>query len=184
MAIRSELILDGITNPITVHICNVNINQPVDASNRPNSSPRAGIIRLTISRVTLHHLREWAIDPNMRKGGEVRYVTDSGNSQTSILFHDAYCIDYSERFNSVNTESLTVDLTISAHRILFGGDLRIVNAWPGIVTPQLLQVTMLIQVMLISHIQNLVVRLVVLRVVVPLLMMVLSCIQLKFNIYA
>lgn len=135
MAIRSELILDGITNPITVHICNVNINQPIDASNRPNSSPRAGIIRLTISRVTLHHLREWAIDPNMRKGGEVRYITDSGNSQTSILFHDAYCIDYSERFNSVNTESLTVDLTISAHRILFGGNLRIVNSWPGIVTP-------------------------------------------------
>jgi len=135
MAIRSELVIDGVNEPITVHICNININQPIDNNNRPNSMPRAGIIRLTVSRVSLHSLREWAVDPNMRKGGELRYVSDAGRTTTSVLFYDAYCIDYTERFNSTSAETLTVDLVISAHRILFGGTLRVANAWPGIVIP-------------------------------------------------
>ena len=135
MAIRSELVIDGVNQPITVHICNININQRIDNNNRPNSMPRAGIIRLTVSRVSLHSLREWAVDPNMRKGGELRYVNDAGRTTTSVLFYDAYCIDYTERFNSTSAETLTVDLVISAHRILFGGTLRVANAWPGIVIP-------------------------------------------------
>jgi hypothetical protein len=135
MAIRSELVIDGVNTPITIHICNININQPIDNNNRPNSMPRAGIIRMTVTRVSLHSLREWAVDPNMRKGGEIRYINDAGRTTTSVLFYDAYCIDYTERFNSTSSETLTVDLVISAHRILFGGTLRVTNAWPGIVAP-------------------------------------------------
>lgn len=113
------------------------LNQRINSENgRPVSIAKGGVLHLTVETSNNTKLLEWMLDPSMTKSGTIQ-IDDraiDGKSMRTIEFDDAYCVNYNEVFNAVNSQPMISELVLSARRLNFSAgstSLMLENEWPG-----------------------------------------------------
>ena len=107
--------------------------QQVDGAGRPTSIPKGGVLHFTLESSSDIKVIEWMLSPTMTKSGSMIFSKreSEGGSMRSMYFNDAYCVNYHEEFDAVNTQPMYFEITLSARLINFGGSLQLENQWPG-----------------------------------------------------
>ena len=113
------------------------LNQRINPENgRPTSIAKGGILHATVETSNNTKLLEWMLDPSMVKNGTIQ-IDDraiDGKSMRTIEFNDAFCVNYNEVFNAVNSQPMISELIISARCLNFSAgstSLMLQNEWPG-----------------------------------------------------
>ncbi len=100
---------------------NLRINQQTDRSGRPVSNPEGGRITALVESTSEIDFFEWIASPDMVKSGKISFQRrDNTSSLKTFEFKDAYCIDYSEDFDSEGTSPMKIKVTLSAKKIKCG----------------------------------------------------------------
>lgn len=101
--------------------CDYNLRQEVDATGRPSSVTRGGRIRMTVESSAETDLFEWMCNNFERKDGTITFFkADSEGTLKELNFKEGYLIEFEERFDSVGSNPMTINLTISAKEITMG----------------------------------------------------------------
>ena len=130
MSFQGKLEIDG--KPFNLIKFNLGLNQSIDQHNRPNATSRGGVFSITIESSNNNAMLEWMISPSMMKNGTITFSRrDNASSMRTVRFTDAFCVNYTEHFDAVNEHPMSIDLTVSARVLDFGGSLTITNNWPG-----------------------------------------------------
>ena len=107
------------------------ITQMMDLHNRPNGSPKGGLIQLTIETGSDNLLLEWALKHSMIKDGKIIfYRRDANSKMKSVEFKDAFCVYLKEIFTADGKNPMVTRLTISARELKISNQ-SIKNAWAG-----------------------------------------------------
>ena len=115
---------------INVLQCAFRFRQFMDATGKPTTLPRGGIIRLLLENDGRTGLFEWMIGSIHIKSGAITfYKYDSMASLRTLSFQDAHCVEYYEHFDQQAEHPMQVQLTISAHVIRLN-DATFINNWP------------------------------------------------------
>ncbi|WP_460935653.1 type VI secretion system tube protein TssD [Spirosoma humi] len=102
--------------------CNYSFGQSTDDKGRPASNVQGGNIFVQIAAHDQDDLMGWMVDPYKKTNGSITFKRiDQDSTFKEIQFEDAYCVGYSESFNSTNSSAMTVSLNISARKITVGG---------------------------------------------------------------
>ncbi|PSL27439.1 type VI secretion system tube protein TssD [Dyadobacter jiangsuensis] len=109
----------------------LDINQAVDSLGRPASMTRGGKITVEFNSTNDFLVAEWMVEPTMRMDGNIRFMNlDSRSTLKEIVFSNAYCIDFHERFDGTdNSSQMVTIITISPEKINVGG-IELDNKWP------------------------------------------------------
>ncbi len=128
MSFLSKLHLDG--EEFNILQCEFSIEQSVDESNRPCARPKGGVIEMLIESNTKLDFFEWSISSSATKNGEISFSRrDNISTLKKLQFNEAYCIKYTEKFNSTDNEPLKIFLRISAKELVMRGT-TLTNNWP------------------------------------------------------
>lgn len=129
MSFLAKLELDG--EEINVLDCSFSFRQDMDYTGRPCSKPVGGRITLLIESTSKTDFLEWMISPTITKKGKITfYRRDNMSSLKNVEFSGAYCVEYSERFNSTDSQPLRTHLLLSAKEITVKGT-KFENNWPS-----------------------------------------------------
>ena len=102
--------------------CNFSFGQATDDKGRPASKVQAGNIFVQIITSDDTALIGWMIDPYKKTSGSIVFKKiDEDSTLKEVKFEDAYCVGYSESFNSTSASSMTISLNISARKIEISG---------------------------------------------------------------
>ena len=105
------------------------LSQDTDATGRPSSITRGGTITVSIEGNNGTELFEWMCNSFERKDGSVIFLKrDSDATLKELKFKEGYLVNFSENFNSVGNEPLSVTFTISAKEITMGSGTH-TNEW-------------------------------------------------------
>ena len=127
MSFKAVLDIDG--DQYRVLNCDYEFKQEVDATGRPSSTVRGGIIRVEIESTDDTSNFEWMCDSYMRKDGKIIFnKRDEDSKLKELEFKEAYLIGYREAFDNVGNGSMNETLTFSA-RIIKLGDGEHENEW-------------------------------------------------------
>ncbi len=128
MSFLAKLNIDG--EDFNILECDFGIKQNADESGRPSSKPKGGQIYLLIESNIKLDFFEWATSGSATKNGEiVFYRRDNISSLKKVEFKDAYCLEYKERFNAVDSQPLQIVLMLSAKELVMRGT-TFQNNWP------------------------------------------------------
>lgn len=128
MSFNAVLDIDG--NEYRVLHCDYEFDQEVDATGRPSSTTRGGIIKVQIESTDDTSIFMWMCDSYMRKDGKIVYQKRDEDAKLKELeFKQAYLVGYKESFDHVGTGSMIETLTFSARSIKMG-DGEHENEWP------------------------------------------------------
>jgi hypothetical protein len=101
--------------------CDYSLRQEVDATGRPSSVTRGGRIRMTVESTSETDLFEWMCNNFERKDGSVVfYKAESEGTLKELIFKEGYLIEFEERFDSIGSTPMIINLTISAKEITMG----------------------------------------------------------------
>lgn len=102
--------------------CNFSFGQATDDKGRPASNVQGGSIFVQIVTSDDTSLLGWMIDPHKKTNGSIVFKKiDEDSTLKEVKFEDAYCVGYSESFNSTSASAMTVSLNISARKIEISG---------------------------------------------------------------
>ena len=119
MSFKAVLDIDG--DQYRVLNCDYEFRQEVDATGRPSSTTRGGIIRVEIESTDDTSNFEWMCDSYMRKDGKITYnKRDEDSKLKELEFKEAYLVGYREAFDNVGDGSMTETLTFSARTVILG----------------------------------------------------------------
>lgn len=105
------------------------LKQETDATGRPSSITRGGMISMTIESTSDASLFEWMCNNFERKDGSIVFVKRDGDATLKELsFKEAYMVQYRENFNAVGDNPVTETFTISAREISMG-NAKFENEW-------------------------------------------------------
>ncbi|TPN81235.1 type VI secretion system tube protein TssD [Aquimarina algicola] len=128
MSFLSKLHIDG--EEFNVLEFEFSVEQSVDESNRPCARPKGGVIEMLIESNTKVDFFEWSKSSSATKDGRIEfYRRDNISSLKKLQFNEAYCIKYTEKFNSIDNEPLKIFLKISAKELTMRGT-TLTNNWP------------------------------------------------------
>ena len=128
MAFKAKFDCDGKTS--NVLNCSYSFHQNVDATGRPSSDVRGGMIHLTVESTEDTSVLEWMNDPHAFKDGKVTFFKrDQDSKMKELEFKSAACVEYSESFDANNANPMTMSFTISAKEITLGQATH-TNPWP------------------------------------------------------
>jgi len=128
MSFLSKLTIDGET--MNVLKCSFSFEQGADITGRPSQRPRGGQISVLIESTNKTDFLDWMISPNMIKDGEIIfYKRDNLSSLKTVVFKEAYCLNYHEDFDAVSDQPLKTRITISAKELKVK-DTTFKNNWP------------------------------------------------------
>ncbi len=100
---------------------NIRINQQTDRTGRPVSNPEGGKITAILESTSDTEFFDWVSSPDMLKSGKITFQRrDNTSSLKTFEFKDAYCIDYSEDFDSEGSSPMKIKITLSAQNIKCG----------------------------------------------------------------
>lgn len=129
MSFLAKLNLDG--EEFVVLKCHFKVNQATDHNGMPSSQPVGGKIQLVIESNVKLDFFDWSISSNATKDGEiVFYKRDNISSLKSVQFKEAYCTEYIEDFDAVDSQPLRTTITISAREVTMRGT-TLNNNWPS-----------------------------------------------------
>lgn len=102
--------------------CNFSFGQATDDKGRPASNVKGGSLFVQIVTSDDTALLGWMIDPHKKTSGSIVFKkVDEDSTLKEVKFEDAYCVGYSESFNSTSASAMTVSLNISARKIDVSG---------------------------------------------------------------
>jgi len=128
MSFLSKLTIDDET--MNVLKCSFSFEQGSDITGRPSQRPRGGQISVLIESTNKTDFLDWMISPNMVKDGEIIfYKRDNLSSLKTIIFKEAYCLNYEEDFDAVSDQPLKTKIVISAKELKVK-DTTFKNNWP------------------------------------------------------
>lgn len=120
MSFKATLKVEG--GEFDVLSCNFSFGQATDEKGKPASSVQGGSIFVQIVTSDDTSLLGWMIDPYKKTSGSIVFnKTDEDSTLKEVKFEDAYCVGYSESFNSTSASSMTVSLNISARKVDISG---------------------------------------------------------------
>ncbi len=128
MSFQADLSIDG---GITIRLlsCRYQVQRSVDQSGRPSSRAFGGTIQVSVESTNDTFLNEWMFEA-MCKQGKITFMKHDSNSKMKELsFKNGYIISLSESYESLGTNPMTIDFTISAEQITIGAATH-TNNWP------------------------------------------------------
>jgi hypothetical protein len=105
------------------------ISMPVDANSRPNGSPTAGTLNLTLESNSKNDIVEWTSNRQKKNGQITFYRRDSQSSLKTVAFNDGYCISMRETFDANSADPMRVTIRISAGEVKINNAATIKKPW-------------------------------------------------------
>jgi hypothetical protein len=101
--------------------CTFSFSQATDDLGRPSSDVRKGKITVDIVASADDSMLGWMVDPYKKVSGSIVFEQiDQASTLKEIKFDDAYCVGYSEHFNSTSSNPMTASVVISARKVTVG----------------------------------------------------------------
>ncbi|MBL3656760.1 type VI secretion system tube protein TssD [Fulvivirga sediminis] len=127
MSFKAKLKVGG--NEYNVLSCDYGLNQETDATGRPSSVTRGGMITIEVESTADTSLSDWMFNNfEMRDGSVVFLKRDTDATSKQLDFENAYAVKYKENFNSSGDNPMTETITLSA-RVIKVGNGEHVNEW-------------------------------------------------------
>ncbi|MFD2561092.1 type VI secretion system tube protein TssD [Aquimarina rubra] len=127
MSFKAKLKVGG--KEYNVLSCNYGLSQETDATGRPSSVTRGGMVTIEVESTADTSLSDWMFNNfEMRSGSIVFLKRDTEATAKELKFTDAYAVKYVENFDNVGKNPMTERLTISAREISVGNGEHI-NEW-------------------------------------------------------
>lgn len=127
MSFKAKLKVGG--KEYNVLSTNYGLSQETDATGRPSSVTRGGMITIEVESTSDTSLSDWMFNNfEMRSGSIVFLKRDTEATSKELNFTDAYAVKYVENFDNVGKNPMTEKLTISAREISIGNGEH-VNEW-------------------------------------------------------
>jgi hypothetical protein len=97
------------------------LKQETDATGRPSSVTRGGMIDITVESTGDTTFFEWMCNNFERKDGSIVYIKrDTDATLKELNFTEAYLVRYRENFSSTNENPVSETFTLSAREIKMG----------------------------------------------------------------
>ncbi len=104
--------------------------QETDATGRPSSVTRGGMISFEVESTGDTGLSDWMFNNFETRNGSLIFLKrDTDAKAKELEFTDAYCVKYSEVFDSTGKNPMVEKVTISAREIKMG-NADFENEWP------------------------------------------------------
>ena len=122
MAFNAEMNVDGSGKPFRVLNFNFTLHQNIDQYGKPASGVHGGTVFVQFESTDDSSIAKWMVNPSKKTGGNITIFKSSDESTLKeIKFEDAYCVQFSESFNTHGSDAMTTSMTISAKKIDIGG---------------------------------------------------------------
>lgn len=120
MSFLSKLELDG--NTYNILECKYSFVQSTDGTGKPEGMPQGGEIFIRIESTGNPELLGWMLDHNQTKNGKITFFRrDAMSKLQELTFEKAYCIKFTEHFNSVDAEPLQIEMNLIAKKFDVNG---------------------------------------------------------------
>ncbi|MBQ4804449.1 phage tail protein [Aquimarina sp. MMG015] len=127
MSFKAKLKVGG--KEYNVLNCNYGLAQETDATGRPSSVTRGGMITIEVESTSDTSLSDWMFNNfEMRSGSIVFLKRDTEATSKELNFADAYAVKYMENFDATGKNPMVEKITISAREISIGNGEH-VNEW-------------------------------------------------------
>ena len=127
MSFKAKLKVGG--NEYNVLSTSYGLHQETDATGRPSSITRGGMITITVESTADTSLSDWMFNNfELRSGSIVFLKRDTEATAKELKFNDAYAVKYKENFDATGANPMTETLTVSARQIAIGNGEHI-NEW-------------------------------------------------------
>lgn len=101
--------------------CNYQLHQDVDATGRPSSVTRGGVVNIVTESTDDTSLFEWMCDSYMKKDATITFNKRDENSKMKELeIAEAYMVNYSESFEDSGSGAMIQKFSLSAKNIKMG----------------------------------------------------------------
>lgn len=116
-------------NEYNVLNCSYGLHQETDATGRPSSITRGGMITIEVESTADTTLSDWMFNNFQQQSGSIVFLKrDTEATAKELKFVDAYAVKYVENFDSTGKNPMTERLTLSAREISVGNGEHI-NEW-------------------------------------------------------
>ncbi|WP_299254496.1 type VI secretion system tube protein TssD [uncultured Aquimarina sp.] len=127
MSFKAKLKVGG--KEYNVLNCHYGLSQETDATGRPSSVTRGGMLTIEVESTSDTGLSDWMFNNfEMRSGSVVFLKRDTEATSKELNFTDAYAVKYNENFDATGKNPMTEKITISARQIGVGNGEH-VNEW-------------------------------------------------------
>lgn len=93
-----------------------------NASFSPTEKPKGGLVSLVVEASKNDELVDWMVDAELRKSGTIAVMgRETEGAMRKLVFKNAFCVQFHERFRSVGSSPMQTFLTISC------GELKVDN---------------------------------------------------------
>ena len=125
MSFKAKLKVAG--KEYNVLSCNYGLSQETDATGRPSSVTRGGMITIEVESTADTSLSDWMFNNFEMRSGSIAFLKrDNAATAKELNFTDAYAVKYRENFDATGKMSETI--TISAREIGIGNG-SFTNEW-------------------------------------------------------
>jgi len=127
MSFKAKLKVGG--NEYNVLNCAYGLSQETDATGRPSSVTRGGMITIEVESTSDTSLSDWMFNNFEQRSGSIVFLKrDTDATSKELNFTDGYAVKYFENFDSTGQNPMTEKITISAREIGVGNGEHI-NEW-------------------------------------------------------
>lgn len=127
MSFKAKLKVGG--KEYNVLSCSYGLKQEVDATGRPSSVTRGGMIFIKVESTGESEFMEWMTNNFQNQDGSIVYKKrDTDATSKELKFREAYMVKYTESFDSTGTNPLVEEFVISAKEMGIGNGEHI-NEW-------------------------------------------------------
>ena len=121
MATIARLTLDNQQMTVLEH--DLSLHQNVDNQARISSVVHGGMIHLVVeSSQDNRSIYDWASSNDMVKDGEIVFKrSETANPMRKIVFKNAHCVRYRERYVALDEDMMTIVFSIAAEEIISDG---------------------------------------------------------------
>ncbi len=127
MVAKAELVLEG--NTYLLNSVSIEIEQVADQFGRPSTAAKGGKIEIELFSVEDDVIFDWMVHTKKTLNGSINlYEADFETKLKEIKFEDAYCIEFSERFDEAGDDNLVTRFKISAEKLSIG-NIDLDNQW-------------------------------------------------------
>ena len=115
---------------VNVLHCEYSFTQSTDINGKPAARPKGGRIFITVESTSDTDFFDWMISNSQTKSGRITfYRRDNISRMKELVFKDAYCVFFKEKFSSTGDHPMEIELELSAKEITMGNSV-FENPWP------------------------------------------------------
>jgi hypothetical protein len=119
MSFKATFEVDG--NKYRVLQCSYSLKQEIDATGRPSSTTRGGVVNLVVESTDDTSLFEWMCDSYMKKDAKVTFnKRDEDSKMKELEIVEAYMVHFEESFDDTGTGAMIESFSLSARSIKLG----------------------------------------------------------------